>query len=157
MSKTATIETEDAILYDEDLSGHYVNEKDAVKNLVMAVVLQAVLDYRRAILASINKRKDGTYYIEKNADMIECENFFNDVDYPLYKVLPDRVLRFKMASDAIDKKSLSYHNKKVFACPSCGGQVYARTTKHMSKINRTGTVDHYLVSCNSCGLKTYLD
>lgn len=120
-----------------------VTEKEALHNLVSAVILNGVLEYRRQLIANL-VGDEGAYYIQKTSLMDELENFFTIIGFDLYKRLPDKVIAFRNKVDAMNPNKDDY-----FICPICGGRV----TSKVYKIRAIKDAQERRYSCDSCLIK----
>ena len=119
------------------------------KDLANAIVLQAVHDYREAILYNEPKL------------MTSCERFFQSKYCTFLSGLNGANLAEKLRSETLEFKERAFKNfdekqkrgdteptKKAFKCPTCGKWVEV-TFGYISKPARTRG---YIANCKSCGL-----
>lgn len=117
--------------YNEELydCARTVTPQEAVNELLSAVILRAVLDYRDAVRDSITVN-DGDYSIENSYSIIDLERFFHDVNFKLYPRVRHGVLEFRKLVDSFDKKKLTKDDSILaFKCPICGGSVMGKIAK----------------------------
>lgn len=120
-------------------SSHAVTAEEALNNLVAAVILNGVLEYRRLLIANLELTPEG-YAIHQSSGIKELENFFKLIGFAPYTKLSSGVISFQRE---IDKDV----NRASFKCPICGGQVRSKVVKSKSKFF-TATKRHY--SCEGC-------
>ena len=133
------------------------DKNDAFRALVMAVELQAVLDYRDALYEN-TFLKDSEYITYRSPTIIECERFFNDVGFVPYEMLREKVIQFKKCIDEIKKKP-EMKDVETFECPICGGTASIRTTRKSAlrlKPNVPRFENAKQVSCEGCHFKVFI-
>ena len=126
-----------------------MDEDKAYRNLAAAIALQAVKDYREAILDNDSRM------------LSSCERFFRSqwCNYltrfdcsNLAEKLKTETFEFKAQAEKIfkekSKKNDTETNKKAFKCPSCGEWVAVRYCWISRKYRTKG----YIAECKSCEL-----
>lgn len=133
-------------------SSRYVSPEEACKDLVNAIVLQGVLDYRDAIWDGVRKNGD-QYYIQRNDTIEECEHFFKDTNFKLYKKLPDQILEFYRIFDNLPDETVINKSKNAFKCPICNHEVEVRYVKVPSRNLMNAHAKAKKAYCPSCLMK----
>lgn len=135
-------------------SARYVTPEEAMKNLVSAVILRAVLDYRDAVLMNTLQDNYGEYYIYKTKSIKELETFFEDVNFKLYTSLPDKIIKFKKTVNELTPDDFIEGKEKSYICPICGGTVKCHRFKVPSKHSHGGKkLYENRVMCEGCLIK----
>ncbi len=110
-------------------SSRVVTPQESMQNLVAAVVLRGVLDYRENLIQNVQAGGQG-YYIKANSVQIEAERFFRDINFMSYIRLPAGVIAFREKMDEILRKGINRASREdVFRCPICRGIVDAKRIK----------------------------
>ena len=136
-------------------NARYVTQKEAATNLVSAVILQGVLDYRKELLLCVKKDLNGNYILKKDSACLDLERFFEDMGFHLYKKLPDGILKFHEQAMEIPDDVFENKDKANFFCPICGGEVVGSTRKQRVMI-APATLRHAtlkVATCTGCGFK----
>lgn len=122
---------------------HAVTPQEAVHNLVAAIILEGVLEYRRLLIANLMKNVEG-YFIKHSSGMNELENFFKLIGFTPYKKLYGGVLAFQqeIAKDP---------DRESFTCPICKGRVHSKLMKTRSKFSAYDMERRY--TCEGCQIK----
>ena len=142
-------------------NARYVTKEEAVHNLLAAVLCQAVFDYRKELFLCIGKNFNGELVLTKNDTVKDLERFFDNMGFPLYKKLPDGILRFHSLSLQIpDEKFKDKHNRNAdFVCPICQGTPLLSTRKQ--KVMLRPKDPRYamikIVQCSGCGAKDIIE
>lgn len=135
----------------EDEVGRAVTPEEAMNNLVSAIVLRAVLDYRDELFYATTSDEDANYYILKTQGIRELEMFFNNIGFLLYKDLPDKIIDFKKKVDKLKPRDFTPGKEKSYICPICGGTVNCKKVKIPNKHSHNGQKPfENRVSCNGC-------
>ena len=122
---------------------HAVTPQEAAHNLVAAIILEGVLEYRRLLINNLMKNADG-YYIKTSSAMKDLENFFELIGFKPYSRLSGGVLSFQqeIAKDP---------NRESFICPICKGHVHSKLMKTRSKFAAYDMERRY--TCEGCQIK----
>lgn len=136
-------------------SSRFVSPEEAAKDLINAIVLQAVLDYRESLWNNVYRSAD-QYSINRSQTIDECEYFFKDINFKLYKKLPDQILKFYRNLDLLPDDIVTGKEKDAFKCPICSHGVEVRYVKIPSR-NLMGTHSRAKKAyCPSCLMKGYI-
>ena len=122
---------------------HTVTPEEAVNNLVAAIILEGVLEYRRLLINNLTKNADG-YYIRASSGIRELEKFFDLIGFKPYSRLYDGVLSFQ-------KEIIKDPNRDSFICPICKGHVHSKLMKTRSKFAAYDMERRY--TCDGCQIK----
>jgi len=122
---------------------HTVTPEEAVNNLVAAVILEGVLEYRRLLINNLTKNTDG-YYIHSSSGLKELENFFELIGFKPYSRLSGGILSFQ-------QEIVKDPNRISFICPICKGHVHSKVVKVRSKFRTYDTERQYI--CDGCQIK----
>ena len=125
------------------------DEERGYRNLASAIVLQAVKDYREAIL-----------YNDESM-MLRCERFFKSRWCAFLSRMNGENLAEKLRSETLEFKSKAFiafdekqkqndtaPTEKAFKCPTCGEWVDVT----YGYISRSARTKGYIAKCKSCGL-----
>lgn len=142
-------------------NARYVLKEEATKNLVAAVLCQAVFDYRKELFLCIGRNFNGELILVKNDVAKDLERFFNDMGFRLYKKLPDGILKFHEESLQIpDEKFRNKQDRNAdFTCPICGGVPLLSTRKQKVMLSPKDSryVMIKIVQCSGCGAKDVIE
>ena len=133
----------------------FVSPEEAAKDLVNAIVLQAVLDYRESLWNNVYRSAD-QYSINRSQIIDECEYFFKDINFKLYKKLPDQILEFYRKFDLLPDDIVTEKAKDAFKCPICGHGVEVRYVKIPSRNLMNARSRAKKAYCPSCLMKGYI-
>lgn len=134
---------EDQILkYEESRA---VTPEEAVNNLVAAVILEGVLEYRRLLINNLMKNADG-YYIRTSSGIKELEKFFELIGFKPYSRLSGGIVSFQ-------QEIVKDPNRESFICPICKGHVHSKLVKVRSKFRTCDMERRYI--CDGCQIKMY--
>lgn len=136
-----------------------VTREEAMRNLVSAILLRAVLDYRDMLVANVSWDEHGCD-IQPTQHMLDMERFFKNMGFDMHKKLIDGVARFAQQAKAVKDEDYSSNNKNVFTCPICGGRVKAGYAKvRVAYMTSSGykTSKVKKCSCQDCLLKMVIE
>lgn len=141
--------------YNDELfeGGRSVSPEEAMHELMSAVILRGVLDYRDECEKCVVHRND-EWYISESGEMKDLERFFKDINFKLYPRVRDGVLEF-MKDVYETKTNLTDEDSEVlFKCPICNGDVTGKLTKVRvhAKGKRFDTYKKF--HCSSCLFST---
>lgn len=136
----------------EDSGGRWVFPDEAARQLVIAVVLRAVLDYRNDLYSCIVLTPNG-YDIEKNNAIQSFETFFQDIGFDNYKALPEKVIDFRREVDKIPFSAIETGTKH-FKCPLCGGDVTVKRGAN-KRFTRQLLDRAKRATCDTCQFKIF--
>lgn len=124
----------------EEKIGHYVLPQEAMRQLVIAIVLRALLDYRVTLFANLYKTSVG-YDIQKTKAIADIERFFEEMGFDNYISIPSKIIAFQ---NELDKIALPICDGDLdhFRCPLCGGLVTVKQKRDTKK-----------AACNGCFFK----
>lgn len=136
-----------------------VTQEEAMRNLVSAILLRGVLDYREMLVENISWG-DNDCDIRPTASMLEMERFFNNMGFDLHKKLIHGVSQFACIAKNLPEEDYKIGNTNAFICPICGGKVHAAYTRVRTSFSSTPNARYTKVKkcgCRDCQLKMVIE
>lgn len=109
-------------------TSQFVSKEEAMRNLVSAILLRAVLDYRDMLVENIVWNGIDCD-IQPTQAMMDMEHFFKNMGFDMYKKLIDGVVKFAKKAKTVKDEDFKNKNSNAFTCPVCGGKVRANYVK----------------------------
>lgn len=132
-----------------------VTPEESVHELISAVILRGVLDYRDEVAKCV-VNDDGWWYVQESATMKDIERFFNDVNFTHYPRVRDGVLEFMKKVRTSTVPLTEDESESLFKCPICNGDVTGKISKVRVHAAGKSFEKYKKYHCSGCSFSTLL-